>query len=168
MCGGQTDPVLVEALLKLASDPEIEVRQELGYNLKNWPSWAEMDAAVEKLLTDADANLRQNAAWAAQPRPALLPMLLLKRLHDEDDLWIRSEIAHVLGGCPPRAVLGDLLQRLGKDPDTGVQQACAGAIEKHLNALGGYPHDLPKPPTKTLHEAPQRRQRPYLRNLYRS
>jgi ATP-dependent Clp protease ATP-binding subunit ClpC len=150
-CGGQTDPVLVQALVKLASDSEIEVRHELGYNLKNWPTWVEMDAAVEKLLSDADANLRQNAAWAAQRRPALLP-ILLKRLHDEDDLWIRSEIAHVLGGCPPHAVLGDLLQQLGKDIDTSVQQACAAAIEKHLNALNGYPHELPKPPTKTLHD----------------
>src|SRR5437764_680667 len=65
-CGGQTDPGIVAALLPLASDTESEVRQELCYNLKNWPSWTEMDPAIEKLLSDVDTNLRQNAAWASQ------------------------------------------------------------------------------------------------------
>src|SRR5437016_241236 len=60
-CGLQTDRSVVDALIKLAGDPEIEVRQELGYNLKNWTDWAHMDPAVEKLLDDRDINIRQNA-----------------------------------------------------------------------------------------------------------
>src|SRR5262245_33498290 len=60
-CGGQTDPAILAVLVPLASDQELEVRQELGYNLKNWPSWTQMDAAIEKLLTDFDTNIRQNA-----------------------------------------------------------------------------------------------------------
>src|SRR5262245_20668972 len=60
-CGGQTDPAIVAALLQLAHDYETEVRQELGYNLKSWPAWTQMDPAVEKLLTDFDVNIRQNA-----------------------------------------------------------------------------------------------------------
>lgn len=154
-CGGQTDPAIVAAILKLASDPELEVRQELGYNLKNWPNWVESDAALEKLLTDFDINIRQNAVWAAQRRAGLLPALV-KRLHSEEDAWVRSEIGHVLGGCPPRSVLLDLFTRIGRDSDTGVQQACATALEKHLNKLGGFPGDLPKPPAKLLHDVRQR------------
>jgi len=134
---------------------EIEVRQELGYNLKNWPDWAETDPAVEKLLSDHDINIRQNAAWAAQHRPALLPKLV-KRLHDEVDLWVRSEVGHVLGGCPALLVLPDLLTRLAKDSDIGVQQACAGAIEAHLNALGSFPATVVKPAPKSLHDIRQK------------
>ena len=154
-CGGQSDPTIVTALVNLAVDPEIEVRQELGYNLKNWPNWSEMDGAVEKLLTDFDINIRQNAAWAAQRRAALLPKLL-RRLHEEQDLWVRSEIGHILGGCPAWAALPELLTRLSQDSDPGVQQACVGSIEGHLNALGGYPTDLAKPSAKTLHEVRQK------------
>jgi ATP-dependent Clp protease ATP-binding subunit ClpC len=154
-CGGQSDSAIVTALVHLAADAQIEVRQELGYNLKNWPDWSAMDAAVEKLMGDLDVNIRQNAAWAAQRRPALLPKLL-KRLHEEEDLWVRSEIAHVLGGCSAVAALPDLLTQLSQDVDTGVQQACAGSIERHLGALGGYPSDLAKPAAKTLHEIRQR------------
>jgi HEAT repeat protein len=98
-CGGQTDRTLLDALVKLATDPELEVRQELGYNLKNWRTWHEMDAAVARLMTDHDINIRQNAVWAAQHRPALLPKVL-ERLTAEQDLWVRAEVGHVLGGCP--------------------------------------------------------------------
>lgn len=150
-CGGQAEPAIVDALLKLADDPELEVRQELGYNLKNWPTWHEMDRALERLLVDHDINIRQNAIWAAQYRPSLLG-LLLTRLEVEHDAWVRSEVGHVLANCPARLVLPALVTRLSQDGDGGVQQACAGAIEKHLNALNGYPSDLTKPSAKTLHD----------------
>lgn len=149
--GGQTDPAVVDALVKLASDLEFDVRQELGYNLKNWPNWVEMDAAVATLLTDFDINIRQNAVWTAQRRPALVPKLL-NRLHDEEDLWVRSEIGHALGNCPPLATLGALVAHLAKEADIGVQQACAGSIERHLNTLGGFPPTLVKPVQKSLHD----------------
>src|ERR1043166_1008194 len=116
VCGGQTDRGIIDALIKLAGDPEIEVRQELGYNLKNWPDWADMNPAIEKLMTDRDLNIRQNAAWASKHRAPLLPNLI-KRLHEEEDLWVRSEIGHVLGGCPGQMTLLDLLGRLAKDSD---------------------------------------------------
>lgn len=154
-CGGQTDPAIVEALTHLASDREIEVRTELGHNLKNWPNWAEMDHAVETLLADSDLNIRQTAVWAAQRRPAVLPRLL-KRLSEEDDPWVRSEVAHALAACPARATLVELVTRLAKDIDQGVQQACAGAIERHLATLNGFPHDLPPVPVRVLHEVRQR------------
>ncbi len=148
-CGGQTEPSIVETLRTLADDPEIEVRQELGYNLKSWPAWTAMDGAIERLLADFDVNIRQNAVWTAQNRPGLLPTLL-RRLREEHDLWVRSEIGHALGGCPANTVLPDLMQQLARDADVGVQQACAGAIEKHLANLGTYPRDLPRLPTKAL------------------
>jgi ATP-dependent Clp protease ATP-binding subunit ClpC len=141
----------VEALVNLAGDAQIEVRQELGYNLKNWPYWTEMDRAIEMLLIDLDINIRQNAAWAAQHRPALL-VKLLERLEAEQDVWVRSEIGHVLGGCPATLTLRPLFLRLGKDSDPGVQQACAAAIERHLNALGTYVPSEPFSP-KLLHDA---------------
>src|SRR5262249_43832087 len=81
----------------------------------------------------------------------LLPTLV-KRLREEHDLWVRSEIGHALGSCPARSVLPDLVQQLSRDTDPGVQQACAGAIEKHLAALGSYPRDLPTIPLKTLYD----------------
>ena len=56
-CGGQTDPSIVAALLQLAGDQELEVRQEL-YNLKNRPAWTQMDRG--QLLT-VRQNIRQNA-----------------------------------------------------------------------------------------------------------
>ena len=155
VCGGQTDLTIIGALLNLATDPETEVRQELGYNLKNWPNWIALDAAVEKLLTDYDINIRQNAVWTAQPRPALLPALLT-RLRDDQDPWVRSEVGHALGSCPAAATLPELLARVSLDADLGVQQACAGAVEKHLASLGGYPHQVAKPPAKTLSEVRQR------------
>jgi ATP-dependent Clp protease ATP-binding subunit ClpC len=150
-CGGQDDPAIVGVLIGLAGDVELEVRQELCYQLKNWPSWSAMDPALERLLCDADINIRQNAAWAAQRRPGLT-VVLLERLRIEDDPWVRSEIGHVLGDAPARSVLAPLLTRLAQDVDQGVQQACAGAIEKHLNALGGYPRDLAKPSSKAMHD----------------
>ena len=77
----QSDPVLVQALLKLASDSEIEVRHELGYNLKNWTNWVEMDPAVEKLLTDAERQPASERRLGRRAAVRLSP-ILLKRLHD--------------------------------------------------------------------------------------
>jgi ATP-dependent Clp protease ATP-binding subunit ClpC len=154
-CGGQTDHAVVDALLKLAADPEYDVRQEFGYNLKNWSSWVEMDPAVETLLRDFDINIRQNAAWAAQHRERVHPALI-QRLTDEADPWVRSEIGHVLGGCSALSTLVPLLSQLAKDSDVGVQQACAGAIERHLNLLGKFPGKLARPASKTLHDVRQK------------
>jgi ATP-dependent Clp protease ATP-binding subunit ClpC len=137
------------ALRALARDPELEVRQELAYSLKNYPDWPIMDAAVEVLLLDANNGVRQSAAWACQRRSALWP-LLRQRLHAEEDPWVRGEIAHVLGTCPPRTALPDLLTRLSKDGDVNVQQNCAANAERHLATLGSYPADLERPPLKVL------------------
>lgn len=153
--GGTTDSAALTALRALARDPEPEVRQELAYALKNYPYWAGMDEAVETFLNDPDVNLRQPAAWAAQKRPGLLPRLF-QRLHAEEDPWVRSELGNVLAGCPAREALPELLTRLGKESDAGVQQACAGAIERHLGTLGSYPRDLARPPLKVLHDVRQR------------
>src|SRR5439155_6919377 len=120
--GGNLNPYVLDALVALASDPEYDVRQELAYTVKNHPDWP-MDRAVETLLNDIDPNTRQSAAWACQTRAALLPELL-QRFGAEEDTWVRSEIAHVLGGCSAREVVPVLFERLGKDADVGVQQAC--------------------------------------------
>jgi ATP-dependent Clp protease ATP-binding subunit ClpC len=152
--GGNANPYVIEVLAALASDPEFDVRQELAYACKNHPHWP-MAPALERLLADADSNTRQAAAWAAQQHPSLVPNLL-DRLSAEDDTWVRSEVAHVLAGCPPQQVVASLLDRIGKDPDAGVQQACATSLEKHLATLGNYPAGLERPRGKALHEIRQR------------
>ncbi len=152
--GGNANPYVIEALTALAADPEFDVRQELAYACKNFPHWP-MAPAIERLLADADSNTRQAAAWAAQNHPTLVAPLLV-RLAAEDDTWVRSEVAHVLAGCPPRQVMAGLLERIGKDPDVGVQQACATSLEKHLAALGSYPPGLDKPSGKVLSDIRQR------------
>ena len=98
-CGGQTDPAIVAALVNLAADAEIEVRIELGYNLKNWPRWSEIGPAIEKLLTDFDINIRQNAVWAVF-RIGPFFSTSSSSASRRKDLWVCSEIALVLGGCP--------------------------------------------------------------------
>jgi ATP-dependent Clp protease ATP-binding subunit ClpC len=151
---GNTNPYVQEALTALAADPELEVRQELAYACKNHPDWP-MPGALERLLTDPDTNTRQVAAWASQRHAGLLPRLL-ERLAAEEDVWVRSEVAHVLAGCPARDVVPGLLARLGDDSDLSVQQACATSLEKHLGALGTYPTGLAKPRLKVLNDIRQR------------
>ena len=58
----------------------------------------------------------------------------------------------MLGGCPALLTIRPLFARLAKDSDPGVQQACAGAIERHFNALGTYVPAEPFSP-KLLNDA---------------
>jgi ATP-dependent Clp protease ATP-binding subunit ClpC len=152
--GGNDNSYVVEALTSLAADPEGEVRQELAYACKNNSRWP-MIQAVKQLLDDSDANTRQAAVWAAQQHPSLL-CNLLERLWLEDDTWVRSEVAQVLAGCPGREVVAGLLDRLGKDSDAGVQQACAAALDKQLATLGSFPTGIAKPAGKVLSDIRQR------------
>ncbi|MBI3410010.1 MAG: AAA family ATPase [Planctomycetes bacterium] len=151
---GRTEPEVIAAMAALANDPLPFVRQSLAFALTDYSTWP-MNEAVEALLSDSDANVRQAAIWAAKPRAAVTASLV-KRLEVEESNWIRTDIANALADCDHRLALPALFNRLGKDADPGVQQASAGAIERQLGNLRAYPADLDRPPTKTLNEIRRR------------
>ena len=151
---GRTEKIVVDAITALAGDPLPYVRQSLAYALTDNPTWP-MDVAAEQLLSDHDSNVRQAAVWCVSCRPSLVGSLL-KRLHAEDNAWVRGEVANALSYGPPRTVLPDLMTRLAEDVDTGVQQACAYTVEKHLGTNRGYPADLPRPGLTGLAEIRRR------------
>jgi ATP-dependent Clp protease ATP-binding subunit ClpC len=151
---GRTEPVILDAVQGLVNDPIPYVRQSLAYALTDHPSWP-LDAAAEMLLTDPDNNVRQAAVWSVRNRPALVASLV-KRLHTEDNAWVRGEIANALSDCLLRKVLPDLMTQLEVDTDPGVQQACAYTVEKHLGVNRGYPTDLSMPGLAGLAEIRRR------------
>jgi ATP-dependent Clp protease ATP-binding subunit ClpC len=160
---GRTDPELLQAVAALALDPMPFVRQHLAYALSDYPTWP-LAGAVEQLLLDQDASVRQAAVWAARRRPGL-QALLLRRLDEDSVSWVRIDVANALSEAPPRVVLPALLLRLGADADAGVQQACADVSERHLAAGGGYPADLARPTLPVLAEV-RRRVRTFTQGLY--
>src|SRR5271166_2854567 len=100
---GRTEPELLDAVADLAHDPSPAVRLHLAYALSDAPAWP-LEAAVEQLLLDPDAQVRQSIVWAARRRPGL-HRLLLRRLADDDNIWVRVEIANALAEANPRATL---------------------------------------------------------------
>jgi ATP-dependent Clp protease ATP-binding subunit ClpC len=151
---GRSDATLLEALAALVDDPDESVRCALADALKDNPRWP-LDSTVERLLYDEERDVRKKAIEAARWRPAVHGTLVL-RLAEEEYWYARQNIAHALAHAPARAVLPALLARLAEDGDGDVQRACAGSIEKHLAALGGYPADLSRPQLLVLQEAQKR------------
>ncbi len=151
---GRTESAILDAVAALAHDSAAFVRQALAYALGDAPAWP-LDHVVEQLLLDHDPAVRQSAVWAARRRPALV-MLLVRRLAEDVNAWVRVDIANALAEASPRLALPALLVRLAEDADGSVQQAAADALERHLAALGGYPHDLARPPLPLLAEVRRR------------
>lgn len=151
---GRTEPEILEAIAALADDPFPFVRQSLAYALQDFPHWP-VNHVDEKLIADADVNVRQAAVWCVRTRTWLTPRLA-ERLSVEDNPWVRSEIANALANSPPRDVLATLMTRLAEDTDANVQQCSAYTIEKHISTLRGYPADLPRPDLTTLNEIRKR------------
>jgi len=151
---GRTEPDLLAALVALAADPADAVRLGLIEALASAPAWP-LDAALERLLRDGEEEVRLAAARASRLRPALLDTLLA-RLAQEEDWRVRRAIVEALAMGPARVVLPSLLATLGNDSDRDVAEAAAGAIEKHLTALGAWPADLARPRLGILEECQRR------------
>src|SRR5262249_49497337 len=151
---GRSDAALLEALAALVDDPDESVRCALADALKDNPRWP-LDSTVERLLYDEERDVRKKAIEAARWRPAVQGTLVL-RLGEDEYWYARQSIAHALAQAASRTVLPALLARLAEDGDSDVQRACAGSIEKHLAALGGYPADLSRPQASVLQEAQKR------------
>lgn len=151
---GRAEPEVLEAMAALVDDPFPFVRQSLAYALQDFPHWP-LNNVAEKLIADADVNVRQAAVWCVRTRTWLTPRLV-ERLTAEDSPWVRSEIANALANSPPRDVLAPLMTRLTEDTDAGVQQSCVYTIEKHIGTLRGYPADLPRPNLAALNEVKKR------------
>ncbi len=151
---GRTESDLVIAILVLVADPAEQVRLALAEALAEVPDWP-LDRAVERLLRDDDEEVRIAAARAARQRP-VVEAVLLARLTQEEEWRVRRAIAESLGYGSPRAVLPSLVTALGGDSDRDVAEAAAAAVEKHLNTLGHYPTDLPRPKLGVLEECQRR------------
>ncbi|HYT94670.1 MAG TPA: HEAT repeat domain-containing protein, partial [Gemmataceae bacterium] len=151
---GRTEPEVLDAVADLAHDPSPTVRLNLAYALGDVPAWP-LDSAVEQLLLDTDVPVRQASVWAARRRP-VLHGLLLRRLFEDDNIWVRIDVANALADVAARAALPALVSRLAEDSDVSVQQACADVAERHLAALGGYPKSAPYPQIPILAEARRR------------
>jgi ATP-dependent Clp protease ATP-binding subunit ClpC len=151
LIGDDADEDLLAALGSLAYDSASIVRQALAEVLADH-GWWPLDHIVATLMTDSDSDVRQAAIRAARWRPALEPRLV-ERL-TADDYWrARQEISRVLAHFTPRTVAPVLLRVLAEDGDSDVQAECASSLEKLLQAMGGYPAELPRPSLSLLKEA---------------
>ena len=145
------EPELLPVLGELARDADRDVRLALARGIL-LGSWDALDGAVAELLRDHDDEVRRAAATAASGRPAL-EVHLVDRLTQDGDWRVRQEIARALGDGTPRVVLPVLVRALAEDPDGDVQYECAGAAERLVGRLGGYPADLARPVFRLLNEA---------------
>jgi ATP-dependent Clp protease ATP-binding subunit ClpC len=153
----RNEPEVLAALDELAGNAIPLVRQALAQALADAPTWG-TDALVERLLDDIDDYTRYDALRAAAARPALEDRLL-GRLSVESRPWVRQRNVQVLDRVPPARRLPVLMNTLGQDLDPGVQQDCATAIEKCLDALNGYPPDVARPSLSVLAEIQARARR---------
>ncbi len=154
LVGDDADDELLGVLASLVTDPSPPVRLALAQALEEH-SWWPFDHVVGALMSDGDSDVRLSAARAARYRPALEPRLV-ERL-TVDDYWrVRQEIARALAHATPRAVAPVLLNVLAEDGDSDVQTECASSLEKHVQAMGGYPPELPRARFTLLKEAQQR------------
>jgi ATP-dependent Clp protease ATP-binding subunit ClpC len=151
---GAADADLLAALRGLADDPDDDVRRTLAEAAADSAWWPD-DAVVGRLLRDHDGTVRQAAVAAAARRPAL-ELALVERLADDDNWRVRQDVARVLAGGTPRAVLPALVTALAEDGDADVQQECAASADRLLARLGGYPADLHRPSFALLREARER------------
>src|SRR5947209_6789758 len=104
---GRTEPEVLDAVADLAHDPATSVRLNLAYALADAPAWP-LDGVVEQLLLDHDPQVRQSTVWAARRRPALHGVLL-RRLFEDENVWVRIDVANALAESNPRAVLPALV-----------------------------------------------------------
>ena len=154
LASDDADDELLSLLASLANDAVSQVRQALAQALEDHIWWP-FDHVVSVLMADSDSDVRLNAVRAARWRSAL-ELRLVERL-TKDDYWrVRQEIARVLAHFTPRAIAPVLLSVLAEDGDTDVQTECASSLEKHLQALGGYPDDLLRPSFALMKESQAR------------
>src|SRR5262249_7102428 len=91
---GRTEADILQAVVALARDPSLAVRQAIAYALAAAPWWPRAHVA-ELLLLDHAPGVRQSAVWAARRRPAL-EGTLVRRLGEDANVWVRLDIANAL------------------------------------------------------------------------
>jgi HEAT repeat protein len=138
-------PLVRKALLELASSADVSDRAKLAELLSAWPD----AATLERLLRDADARVRQNAAWSlgfAAPSEVARARAALERALKDRDAAVVGNAALGLGrllSSQPAQAQGALCGALLRDARAVVrEQALRGLALARVGCSDGAPAQL--------------------------
>ena len=92
---GQGAKPAASALLKVSTDPDPHVREQIAWTLGHLQDKVSVPALIERLRTDSDADVRRAAAWAlGQFSPPAREVIspLIQALRDPDDFSARQKL----------------------------------------------------------------------------
>ncbi len=136
---GRGEKSLVEAVVRLAGDPEPEVRA-CAARVLGGIATGDSDEPLMKLVADPDGMVRTAVVEAVAGRRGFVSEVV--RLLRQDGDWnVRFAAVKVLGELKDEAHGLELL-RASADPDTDVQHRSAGYVEEGLR--GGWTLENPE------------------------
>jgi ATP-dependent Clp protease ATP-binding subunit ClpC len=129
---GRDESALIDEVVRLAQDPEPEVRVRVCQRLATLPIRLS-EAPFHRLLSDSDPRVRTAAVEAVTHHDGFETTIFLM-LQFDGEWTVRMAAAKCIGERRRIADLPTLLQVVGTDSDSDVRHRCIGYIEEGLRS----------------------------------
>jgi HEAT repeat protein/MFS family permease len=128
--GGTRSPLTVEELLEVLEDPRFNVRFEAIISIARTRQHPRLTEALVRMLDGTELALSTVAAWALGRIGDSTAIPALRAGLDSPYHSIQAHSARALAAIGDREIIPDLIQRLEREADKGIQMAYASALGK--------------------------------------